>query len=265
MAYIVFTEGGSPHLNVALEEALLEYAKTLGEPIARIWLNPPSVVIGYTLGPCEEVDCTEAMRLGVPVVRRISAGGAVYHDEGNVNVSLYIPRKMGVMEAYRLITGVVSRLLEGLGLKPSVENVNDVAVHGWKVSGSAAAIRVGATLVHATLLVSTDPWLVKRLTKARLDRVLSGEVNMVKYNPNSLERILGSRIGVYDVVEGLAREVENVLGSVEPIDPGIWGEALFRADGLCRDKYASTKRWSPLGKGRCTPPDRRAQTGGLLS
>jgi lipoate-protein ligase A len=205
----------NPAVNVALEEVILESVRRgLRGPTARIWINPPSIVIGYTLRPCEEVDCPEAVRLGLPILRRVSGGGAVYHDYGNINVTVVKPSGAYKMldEVYREITGLVLRILERLGVKGWVENLNDVVVRGYKVSGSAAALRPGGYLVHATLLVASNIEVLRRVIKPRMDRVARGEVTPAKYNPANLRDVCAMNITLGDVLEATRGALEDTYG-----------------------------------------------------
>ncbi|GBF08355.1 putative lipoate-protein ligase A [Aeropyrum pernix] len=251
---ILKTAGGSPHFNIALEEALLEESAEHGITVARLWVNPDSIIVGYTSDVGREVNIEQASAEGVPVVRRISGGGAVFHDLGNVNVSVYIPRRLGVDEAYALVTSIILKTLHRLGIEGRVENGNDVAVGPWKVSGSAAAIRARATLAHATLLLTTDPSKIRRLVIPQLHRVERGEVTPVKYNPNSLERITGERMEVWQAARLLEESVKHVLGEPENVGHDILQEAVVRARELCKTKYSQKEFWSPLGLGTCREP-----------
>ena len=238
-ALLLMHRGGSPQFNLALEEALLDYASEHEAWILRVWIQGPAVVIGRTLQACEEVDCDEALRLGVPVVRRVSGGGAVYHDWGNINVSLFIPRRIPVDELYRRGTGLIIEALEILGVKAHVENRNDVVVSGVKVSGSAAALRASASLVHATLLVNADLGAMRRIIRPRMDRVLRGEVTPAKYNPGNLRDLAG--ISVREAVEALLQAAPLELER-SPIPR----EALERARSYYRHRYSGSL-WNPLG------------------
>jgi len=247
--FVVWDEGGSPHANLAVEEAMLETVGGWGGFVVRVWINRESVVIGYTLDPCLEVDCGEASRLGVPVVRRLTGGGAVYHDRGNVNLSLFMPGRMGVGEAYYLGTRVVLGALERFGLRGWVENTNDVVVGGWKVSGSAASVKANATLFHATLLVEADMDRLRRLVKPRLDRVERGEVTPAKYNPANISS-LKPGVTVEDARLALTISALETLGfKAAPLNagcPGLLGRVAGRARVLYESKY-STPHWSPVG------------------
>ena len=254
MTLVIASEGGSPHYNLAFEEALLHYASLRRRPAARLWINPPSIVIGYTLSACEEVKCEAARKNLVPIVRRVSGGGAVYHDYGNVNISLALPARMGVREAYRLITGLIISILKDLGLDARVENFNDVAVGPWKVSGTSAAIRSNATLVHGTLLVNTDHRVIHKYVIPRLDRVERGEVSRVKYNPRSISDILGTNLDPLEVIKPIASNVRSALGVGGLTLEETPREVSSLAMKLCIEKYSSDPRWSPLDKGTCLEP-----------
>lgn len=206
-----------PAAAVALDEVLLESVKRgQREELVRIWINGPSAVIGYSLSPCEEVRCEEARRLGIPVVKRASGGGAVYHDFGNINVSVIRLSESTPMidEIYEEITSIIIESLRELGLFAHVENKNDVVVGEHKVSGSAAAVRGRAYLAHATLLVSTNMEVLKRIIIPRLDRVERGEVTRAKYNPANLRDIAG--VSLSQAMGALYGALERRYGSLSP-------------------------------------------------
>ena len=249
---VLFAVGGSPWLNLAMEEALANATGRGGFAAARVWLHWPAVVVGYTLGLCEEVDCRLAADLGVPVVRRFTGGGAVFHDLGNINVTIAVPVRLGVSLIYRIGTSLVLEALRVLGLRGRVENEGDVAVDGCKVSGSAAGIKRRSSLYHATFLVSSDMELLRRITKPRIDRVLRGEVNPVKYRPCSLAE-LGYSVSIQEAARALA---EAALGAVEGYEeppPGFSRSLLEAAGELC-PRYTSGGFTLPTPQPRCEPP-----------
>jgi lipoate---protein ligase len=142
--------GVDPAANLALEEALVRAIPP--GPVLRIWQNDACVVVGRGQRLHREANVTACAAAGVPVLRRASGGGAVYHDLGNLNITLAVsgwgPGLAGDLAA--LVAGV----LRQLELTPFVTE-RGVFAGTVKVSGLASQLTRGATLAHATLLVTT--------------------------------------------------------------------------------------------------------------
>lgn len=151
----------SPTFNPGLNlEREARYVKTVESPSFRVWRSTDSVVLGRFLEAAREVHLELAAELGVPVLRRPSGGGAVFHDLGNVNYSIYLPRNLSpvgrVEDGLRALSFPVIDVLEHYGVPWSWEPPNNICVNGLKISGSAQA-RSGEHLIHhGTLLVSTN-------------------------------------------------------------------------------------------------------------
>ncbi len=141
---------GDAQANLALEEALVRAVPC--RPVLRVWQNGACVVIGRGQRVLREVNVAACAAGGVPVLRRASGGGAVYHDAGNLNISLAVPGwEPGLAgELAALVGGVIGRL----GLRSRIGG-RGVFVGPAKVSGLASQVTRGGTLAHATLLVTT--------------------------------------------------------------------------------------------------------------
>jgi lipoate-protein ligase A len=117
-------------------------------------------VLGRFLEPVDEIHLTRASDLDVPVLRRPSGGGAVFHDLGNINYSIYLPPgrmpSFSIEESLRALSFPVTDLLDSLAIPWSWEPPNNVYVLCRKISGSAQTRSGGRLLHHGTLLVSTD-------------------------------------------------------------------------------------------------------------
>ena len=151
---IYFNGSVDPCFNLAAEEYL---ADTLdGKDVFMLWRNSPAVIIGRNQNAYTELDLDYASRRGIAVVRRLTGGGAVFHDLGNVNYTFISPRRGGDGIDFARFCGPVVSALRGLGLDASLSGRNDITVNGLKVSGSAQCVRNGNVIHHGTLLWSAD-------------------------------------------------------------------------------------------------------------
>ncbi len=167
------------HANLAMEEALLRENRGM---ILRVWANERSVVVGRGQLPRYETDLDYCAAAGIPVVRRITAGGAVYHGPGNVNWSLFVGRGFssgtvkyvwGVTELFGMAAELVNRASARCGVETWLEEPNRILSGGGKVSGMAGYIAKDGVLCHGTFLLTADLEEAKRLTepaKVRLER-----------------------------------------------------------------------------------------------
>jgi lipoate-protein ligase A len=152
--------------NLAMEEALVRAGPQ--RPVLRLWRSSASVVVGRGQRVQREVNLPACARDRVPVLRRASGGGTVYHDLGNLNISMAVPGCQPELgsELTRLVAAAIVRL----GLAP-LEFERGVRIGPAKVSGVAVQATRTGSLAHATFLVTTLPSRVRRyLAPAPPDR-----------------------------------------------------------------------------------------------
>lgn len=138
--------------HLAWEECLLERLAP-GERAVILWVDDPCLVMGKNQNPWWEIDGSRLTPAGIPLVRRISGGGLVYHDRGNLNWSFLGPREgFDQEEAHRLILGFLGQWLEGLERTPR----GDLLWNRRKFSGNALCHRKTHSLHHGTLLYRSD-------------------------------------------------------------------------------------------------------------
>jgi len=149
-------------LNMGTDEALISsVAEGTSPPTLRLYRwSPPCVTIGYFQSMEAEVDLAACASAKVDAVRRLTGGGAVFHDE-EITYSLVAPlghplAPDDILESYRLICAGIVAGLGLLGAKASFVPINDIAVNGKKVSGNAQTRRRGCLLQHGTVLLGLD-------------------------------------------------------------------------------------------------------------
>lgn len=156
--------GRDPYVNIAAEEALVTLYP--GETIVMLWQNPPCVVCGRSQNIFEEVCLPEVWAAGIPVVRRNTGGGTVYHDLGNLNYTILTPRE-NAGEGYPHFLRPLANALAALGVPCVQGGICDLVAAGKKISGNAQAVIGGTVLHHGTLLFDADLTVLHRLTTAR--------------------------------------------------------------------------------------------------
>jgi lipoate-protein ligase A len=229
--------------SMAIDEALLKLnAENKTPNTIRFWRWRPSAIsIGCFQSVELEVDLDAAKKYGVDVVRRITGGGAVFHDyEGELTYSLVCKERdvpADIIESYKLICGGLVRGFEHLGLKAEFRAVNDVQVKGKKISGSAQTRRWGAVLQHGTVLISPDVRKMFELLKVSPEKISDKFVASVFERVTTLERELGRKPSFEEVCGGMRIGFERALG-VELEEGDFTPEELELAAKL-RPKYAS--------------------------
>jgi len=148
---------------MAIDEAVGEcIASGTSQPTIRFykWAYPGSVSIGRFQCIADEVDLAKCKELGVDCVRRVTGGGAVFHDpEGEITYSVIAPARYfsrGIPESYREICSYIIDSLSALDIHASFRPVNDVTVGEKKISGSAQTRRNGVIIQHGTILYKID-------------------------------------------------------------------------------------------------------------
>jgi lipoate-protein ligase A len=155
MRCIDFPTACNPALNLAREEHLFACLADKGD-LLLFYVNTDAVVIGRNQVPWAEASAAGLAKAGLPLVRRVSGGGAVYHDPGNLNFSILLQADSAGHSSAATILQPVIRALQSLGLPARLSGRNAIFIDPYKVSGTAQYMSAGKILTHGTLLVDTD-------------------------------------------------------------------------------------------------------------
>lgn len=143
------------HVNLALEEHVLRTVDG-DDSFLLFYVNQPSIIIGRNQNTIEEVNSDTVREQSIRVVRRISGGGAVYHDLGNLNFSFITPYTPERFNRYAEFTRPVVEVLRDLGVPAELNGRNDILADGRKISGNAQFVSRNRMFSHGTLLLDTD-------------------------------------------------------------------------------------------------------------
>jgi lipoate-protein ligase A len=239
-------ESNDASTNMAVDEAIL-ICRSKGESPNTLRLyswEPSAVSIGFFQSLQDEVDIEACRKEGVDIVRRITGGGAVYHDsEGEVTYSLIVAEgdhniPKDILSSYRIICSGIVKGLELLGVKATFQPVNDILVNGRKISGNAQTRRMGVILQHGTVLVDADLNRMFRLLKVSDEKIRDKMIKSAEERVTTIRRELSSKPSLQEVASKIKMGFEQALNL--NLTPGRLTEEEFRlATKLKREKYSS--------------------------
>ena len=144
----------NPYYNMAFDEYCLE-SLSIDEPVFYLWQNRPAVIVGFNQEVNTEVNLDYLKENGIDLVRRVTGGGAVYHDLENLNYTI-VGRSEDLERDYPEYASLLAKALQTLGVPATLSGRNDILVEGRKVSGFAKRVCKNRLMVHGTLMYNVD-------------------------------------------------------------------------------------------------------------
>lgn len=236
--YLIVGETTSPYFNLAFEE----YALTqMRESMIALWRNDASVIVGSNQNTLEEIDIDFVRARNIPVVRRQSGGGAVFHDLGNVNYTIVHEMADGDFGNYEKFAAPLIGYLATLGVAAEFEGRNDLVAGGRKFCGNAQAVKDGRIMHHGCILYSSDLSNLAGALSPRPAKIESKGVKSVRKRVTNIADHLDDAPPVRQFLRGLA---DYLLAHLEDIHPYTLTEADIAAtERLMREKY-ETWAWN---------------------
>ena len=184
-----------PRVNLAIEEHLLRNV-TLDEPLLLFYINEPSVIIGRNQNTIEEIDPDYVKENNIHVVRRLSGGGAVYHDLGNLNFS-FVTNGREDLHNFAKFTEPVVRVLGELGVTAELKGKSDIFAGGKKISGNAQYSTRNRMFSHGTLLFDTNIEHMLHALNPRQVNIESKAVQSVRNFVNNIRDLLAVECDIH--------------------------------------------------------------------
>lgn len=194
-----------PRLNLALEEYLLRHV-TIAEPMVLFYVNEPAVIMGRNQNTLEEIDPEYVQAQGIHLVRRLSGGGAVFHDLGNLNFSFITPGSDDLHNFARFTEPVI-QALRGLGAAAELRGKSDIFVQGKKISGNAQYASQGRMFSHGTILFDTDLGRMLQALNPRRVQITSNAVQSVRNFVLNIRELLPPEMDIQGLKRALLRQI----------------------------------------------------------
>lgn len=221
-----------PRLNLAFEEYLLRYVEE-EEALLLFYINEPSVIIGRNQNTIEEIDPDYIAAHGIHVVRRLSGGGAVYHDLGNLNFS-FVTNGKDDLHNFAKFTEPVVGVLRSLGVAAELRGRSDIFVEGRKISGNAQYATSKRMFSHGTLLFDTDLGEMLRSINPRQVQIESKAVHSVRSFVANIRELLPYDMTIDELKGELLRGIFGG-GSMPTLD--LTDREWRRIEGIAARRY----------------------------
>lgn len=198
-----------PYFNMALEEYVIKKLDPTREYFM-LWQNSPAVIVGRNQNTFAEVNLDYVRENHIAVVRRLSGGGAVYHDLGNINFT-YVVDYNGYGRGMEQFTRGVITALARLGIKAQFSGRNDITIDGKKISGNAQYLYQKRLLHHGTLLFDSDLTKLAQVLKPAKDKIESKGIKSIRSRVTNIREHLGLDVSIQEFKQLL---VECVFAEV---------------------------------------------------
>ncbi|HEY9185398.1 MAG TPA: lipoate--protein ligase [Salegentibacter sp.] len=230
----------NPRLNLALEEYALRNFSADTDYLL-FYINAPSIIIGRNQNTLEEINQGYVDEKDIQVVRRVSGGGAVYHDFGNLNFSFITNHDVKSLNNFKKFTAPVIKVLKSMGLDAELKGRNDIQVEEKKISGTAQFSTGKRMISHGTLLLDTELGEVANALNVKMSKIQSKGHKSVRSRVANIQDFLEEPMKIEDfrsrLLKGLYEESEDFERYY--LSPEEW-EAVHR---LKEEKY-DTWEWN---------------------
>jgi len=227
-----------PFFNIAAEEYLL---KNLDEDCFMLWQNEPSIILGKHQNAMSEINLNYVRQRNIPVIRRISGGGTVYHDLGNLNFTfIRHGQKTRLVDFSRFLKPIIE-VLNQMGIPALQEGKSDIRVNGLKISGNSEHVYRNKVLHHGTLLFNSNLEILYEALQLKSQSFQDKSVKSVRSMVANISDFLDTPFSIRDFRQ---RIIEHITFKEKNINSYILSD--FDLEGISRlsnEKY-QTWKWN---------------------
>ena len=204
--YLITHDNNNPYFNIASEEYLLKEKDGF---YYYFWINEPSVIIGTNQNTLAEVNLSYVEDKGIKVVRRLTGGGAVYHDLNNLCYTVIAPYNENE-DNYKKFTAPIIEYLNELGVNAEFSGRNDITVNGLKISGNAQTVYKDRIMHHGTLLFDTDVSVLSGALKPNKLKTESKGIKSIRARVTNIIEWLPKKMDVNTFKKGLIEKFSKI-------------------------------------------------------
>lgn len=229
----------NPYFNLALEEYLFDYMPT-DESYFMLWQNTNAIVIGKYQNTIEEINQKYADEKNISVVRRLSGGGAVYHDTGNLNFTFIVDDKDVSDFNFKVFVIPVINALKKFGIEAEFNGRNDITIDGKKFSGNAQYIERGRVMHHGCIMLDSNLTNVSDALRVKAAKFVSKNAKSVRSRVTTINANAPRKITMEEFKGALK---EQILGDGVISPQTLTEEDLAKIREIQRGKY-ETWEWN---------------------
>ncbi|KMK96852.1 lipoate--protein ligase [Rossellomorea marisflavi] len=222
-----------PRINLAIEEYALKNLD-IDESYLLFYINEPSIIIGKNQNTIEEINTDYVEKQGLHVVRRLSGGGAVYHDLGNLNFSFITKDDGDSFHNFKKFTEPVIEALNKLGVKAELSGRNDILAEGRKISGNAQFSTRGRMFSHGTLLFDSEMENVVSALRVKKDKIESKGIKSIRSRVANISEFLEEKLTIEEFRSTLLKYIFNDSDVEEYV---LTDEDWDRIHALSKERY----------------------------
>lgn len=204
-----------PRINLAIEEYALTTMDVEKDSFFLFYINQPSIIIGRNQNTIEEINTDFVEANGIIPVRRLSGGGAVYHDLGNLNFSFITKDDGESFRNFKKFTQPIVDALKVMGIDAELSGRNDILAEGRKISGNAQFSTKGRMFSHGTLLFNSEMDAVVSALKVRKDKIESKGIKSIRSRVANISEFLDEPMSIEEFKQAL---LVSIFGGADNIE-----------------------------------------------
>ena len=204
---IIYNENTDPYFNMAVEEFLFN---KFNDNIFMLWRNDNAIIVGKHQNTLSEINLEKVKEYNVKVIRRLSGGGAVFHDLGNLNFTFIMNQNGEEIVNFKKFTQPIIDVLNDLGVPAKFEGRNDLTINGKKFSGNAVHVSKNRMLQHGTILFASEIKNLNDVLKVNPLKYKDKAVKSVKARVTNVSEHLKEKITLNELIQLIFKRIKQI-------------------------------------------------------